>query len=88
MTAEEQEIECDVYRSQRKADYYLYVPADDGLDRVPEALLQQLGAVEKTLTFTLTRERQLAREDATQVMSNLEAKGYHLQLPPPEGRLL
>ena len=35
-------MECDVYKSLKKEDYYLYVEAGEGLSRVPEALLQQL----------------------------------------------
>lgn len=76
------EIECDVYKSLRKEDYYLYVDASDGLERVPELLLKQLGEVEKTLSFTLTEDRKLAREDPGRVMSNLQSEGYHLQMPP------
>ncbi|MBO6556347.1 MAG: YcgL domain-containing protein [Pseudomonadales bacterium] len=79
-------MECDVYKSVKRENYYLYVAAGEGLNRVPEALLKQFGEVEKALTFELTPERRLAREDAEQVISNLESQGYHLQLPPADDR--
>jgi len=79
-------MECDVYKSLKKENYYLYVEAGEGLERVPDALLNQFGEVEKALTFELTPDRKLAREDAGQVLSNLESQGYHLQLPPADDR--
>ena len=79
-------MECEVYKSVKKENYYLYVEAGEGLDRVPEALLKQFGEVEKALTFELTPDRRLAREDAEQVISNLQSQGYHLQLPPADDR--
>lgn len=80
-------ISCDVYKSLQKENYYLYVNAEDGLSRVPEALQAQLGAMEKALSFELTPARKLARVDAAQVLANLQSEGYHLQLPPPFGGL-
>ena len=78
------EIECDVYRSSRKANLYLYVKAGDDLATLPEQLMAQFGAPELALSFTLHAERNLAREDPLRVMENLEVQGYHLQLPPAD----
>ena len=77
-------IACDVYKSVRKANYYLYVPADQGLERVPEALRQQFGEMELALTFELTEGKSLAKEDPAIVIANLREQGYHLQLPPAD----
>ena len=55
-------MECDVYKSLKKENYYLYVEAGEGLERVPDALLKQFGEVEKGLTFELTPDRKLARQ--------------------------
>ncbi len=76
-------IACDVYKSVKKANYYLYVPADKGLEQVPEALLQQFGEMALALHLELSEDRRLAREDPVVVMANLREQGYHLQLPPP-----
>lgn len=75
-------IACDIYKSVAKENYYLYVPADQGLGQIPEALLQQLGEVEIAMSLELTEERSLAKEDPVVVMANLKEQGYHLQLPP------
>ena len=79
-------IICDVYKSESKENYYLYVKSEEGLDRVPEELLTQFGEMEKALSFILTESRRLGKEDPLVVMANLQTNGYHLQLPPAEDR--
>ena len=78
------EVECDVYRSVKKEYLYLFVPADEGMAGVPDELLAQFGEPEKALSFTLSQERDLAKEDPVQVLQNLLQQGYHLQLPLAE----
>ena len=79
-------IECDVYKSLNKENYFLYVKTGQGLDGVPTELMSQFGESELTLTFTLSKDRQLAKEDAATVLANLDEQGYHLQLPPADQR--
>ena len=78
------EIECDVYRSSKKENLYLYVKAGEDPAKVPGELLAQFGEPELALSFTLHAERSLAREDPLRVMANLESQGFHLQLPPAD----
>jgi len=75
-------ILCDVYRSSKKPGIYLYVRKDEGLARVPEELMLTFGTPKHALSFKLTAERKLAKEDASKVIENLQEQGYHLQLPP------
>ena len=75
-------ILCDVYRSSKKPNIYLYVEKGEGLSRVPEELLATFGTPEHSLSFKLTADRKLAKEDAAKVMKNIQDQGYHLQLPP------
>ncbi|MHA6493894.1 YcgL domain-containing protein [Pseudomonas borbori] len=75
---------CSIYKSPRKNEMYLYVLKSDGLARVPETLLAAFGPPALAFSLVLTPERELAREDIHQVLANLEAQGYHLQMPPPE----
>ncbi|MDQ3056528.1 MAG: YcgL domain-containing protein [Pseudomonadota bacterium] len=75
-----------VYKSQRKADTYLYLAARDDFARVPDALLTQLGALQFVLEVALTPERTLATEDAAVVRENLAMRGFHLQFPPATDR--
>mgnify|MGYP000030854141 FL=1 len=77
-------IACDVYKSVNKENYYLYVLADQGVEHVPKELRELLGKVEIALSFELTKERSLAKEDPVVVMANLKEHGYYLQLPPAE----
>lgn len=79
-------IECDVYKSLNKENYFLYVKSGEGLNGVPAELMTHFGESELTLTFTLSKERKLAKEDAATVLANLDEQGYHLQLPPADHR--
>lgn len=71
-----------VYKSQRKADTYLYLAERDAFDRVPEALRLQLGALRFVLDVALTPERRLAQADAALVRANLARHGFYVQRPP------
>lgn len=71
-----------VYKSQRKADTYVYLAARDDFGRLPESLRTQLGPLAFVLDVELSPERKLAREDAAAVRDNLAVRGFHLQLPP------
>ena len=71
-----------VYKSQRKADTYLYLAARDDFARLPEALRTQLGPLRFVLEVALTPERKLAQADPAVVRANLAAQGFHLQFPP------
>jgi uncharacterized protein YcgL (UPF0745 family) len=73
-----------VYKSQRKADTYVYLRERDGFGLIPEPLRNSLGALAFVLELEFTPERRLAREDITVVRSNLLALGFHLQFPPSQ----
>lgn len=68
-----------VYKSQRKADTYVYLAARDDFARLPEPLRAQLGALQFVLEVALTPERRLARQDPAVVRANLAARGYPLR---------
>ncbi|TWT22584.1 YcgL domain-containing protein [Luteimonas marina] len=71
-----------VYKSQRRADTYVYLAARDDFSRLPEPLRTQLGALQFVLDVALTPGRKLARENPEDVRANLAARGFHLQFPP------
>ncbi|WP_225772349.1 YcgL domain-containing protein [Pseudomonas sp. Marseille-Q5115] len=79
---------CSIYRSPKKNEMYLYVLKSDALARVPEGLLTAFGAPHHAFDLVLSPERQLAREDIHKVLENLDAQGYHLQMPPPEAEYI
>lgn len=71
-----------IYKSQRKADIFVYLAARDDFARLPEPLRTQLGPLDFVLEVALTPDRKLAREDAEVVRGNLAARGFHIQFPP------
>jgi uncharacterized protein YcgL (UPF0745 family) len=79
---DQQTILCDVYKSTKKAEVYLYVDRAEGLDRVPESLILELVDPEVCFSFKLTPDRKLARGNSISVIKNLKEQGYYLQMPP------
>jgi hypothetical protein len=73
---------CQVYRSSRRQEMYLYVDKAEGLERVPEVLLQQFGEPEAVMLVHLDGKRRLARADADTVLKEIREQGYYLQMPP------
>lgn len=73
---------CDVYKSVKKQDVYLYVSKAEGISRVPELLLEHFGAPQHCLTLVLTPERTLARASAEKVLEAIAEQGFYLQMPP------
>lgn len=78
---------CQVYRSARKPETYLYVPKATGLQEVPQALLDQFGDAEVVLTLLLSAERKLARVSASDVLAAIDSQGFYLQMPPTSAEL-
>ena len=71
-----------VYKSQKRADTYVFLAGRDDFTRLPEPLRMQLGALTFVMEVALTPERKLARENPAEVMANLAARGFHLRFPP------
>jgi uncharacterized protein YcgL (UPF0745 family) len=66
---------------------YLYVSKQEGLERVPETLLQQFGEPEPVMLLNLDGRRKLARADADKVREQIREQGYYLQMPPGPAEL-
>ena len=79
---------CEIFRSPRKAEMYLYVDKQIGLAEVPASLLSQFGEPESVMTLLLTPERKLARTSAAEVLENIHDNGFFLQMPPTHAELL
>lgn len=75
-------MQCVIYRSSRKADSYLYIEKEDEFSRVPQALIEMLGHLEKVMELELSEERKLANADINNVRQCLKDQGYYLQMPP------
>lgn len=75
---------CSVFKSSRKDETYLYVDKRDQLKRVPEPLLEMFGTALHVMDMPMTKKRELARVDTAKVLSEIDTKGYFLQMPPPK----
>ncbi|HSH48258.1 MAG TPA: YcgL domain-containing protein [Halomonas sp.] len=73
---------CEVFRSSRRDEMYLYVDKQRGLADVPESLLERFGTPLPALTLVLTADRPLARVSAAEVMNGIAEQGFYLQMPP------
>ncbi len=71
-----------VYRSRRREETYLFLPAQAAYDELPEALQTHFGEAESFLEFTLYEERYLSQSDSRAVLNALREQGFYLQLPP------
>lgn len=75
-------MNCQVFKSARQADTYLYLPDSTGFDVLPESLMDVFGTPEKVMNLTLEAGTRLAQADAAQVIQAINEQGYYLQLPP------
>lgn len=73
---------CRIYRSDRKAETYLYLTQDLTFDDLPVELRRAFGEPAFVMQLKLSAKRRLARVDVGQVLEQLEARGFYLQLPP------
>ncbi|QOR38358.1 YcgL domain-containing protein [Billgrantia diversa] len=79
---------CEIFKSSRKDEMYLYVDKRQGLAEVPEALLERFGKPVSTMTVILTPEKTLARAKTSDVMAAIRDKGFYLQMPPVKDEYL
>lgn len=80
-TSKPAEIECTVYKSQKKDETYIFIPTTTALSELPEELLKVLGQTEMVMTLKLTAEKKMARGTAKEIMKSIETQGFHLQMP-------
>lgn len=76
------QIICQVYRSSKKADMYLYVDKKHDLSRVSGALLALFGKPQAAMVLLLNKDRKLAVANIVEVMQQIEEQGFYLQMPP------
>ncbi|MCG6657267.1 YcgL domain-containing protein [Halomonas campisalis] len=79
---------CEVFKSPRKDEMYLYVDKRTGLAEVPEALLERFGEPRSAMTLILSADKRLGRAKAADVMAAIRNKGFYLQMPPAKEEYL
>ena len=75
-------MHCFIYKSLKKTDYYLFVERENNFERVPETLLNMLGALELVMSINLDKREKLSQASPAEVRQLLVEQGYFLQLPP------
>lgn len=75
---------CQIFRSSRRAEMYLYVDKARGLEDVPEALLRHFGEPLPVMVLALDAGRRLARVSVEEVLEAIAERGYFLQMPPAQ----
>ncbi|GHC31639.1 YcgL domain-containing protein [Aidingimonas halophila] len=73
---------CEVFKSSSREGMYLFVDKREGLEHVPDALLERFGEPVAIMTLLLTPERRLARASTKDVMDSIVDSGFYLQMPP------
>ena len=73
---------CKVFRSDKKAETYLYLAKGGEFADLPRELQQTFGEPAFVMNLELSTDRKLARVDVEKVMQGLQESGYYLQLPP------
>ncbi|MFL3654605.1 MAG: YcgL domain-containing protein [Halioglobus sp.] len=79
---------CQVFRSSRKQEMYLYVDKSRGLQDIPDALMAQFGEPTPVMVLLLTPEKKLARANVAAVLDDIKEQGFYLQMPPTAAELL
>lgn len=74
-------MQCYIYRSSIKEGLYVYLADESGLQKLPPAILKQLGTPEYAMSLELDAQKKLGQEDTQTVLDNLAKQGFHLQMP-------
>ena len=81
MTDTKIELECDIHKSLKKDETYIFIPVATELSDLPKELLSVLGQTEKIMTLMLTPEKKMARGTAQEILNSINEQGFHLQIP-------
>lgn len=79
-----QAMQVSAFKSAKKNELYLFVPQENGLEKLPNELLVMFGEPQHVIDFELTHDRKMGREDPLKVLDGLKTKGYFIQMPPNE----
>ncbi|MDR5898568.1 YcgL domain-containing protein [Halomonas vilamensis] len=79
---------CEVFKSPRKEEMYLYVEKRNGVADVPDVLMERFGKPVPVMTMMLTPDKPLARVKAADVMAAIREQGFYFQMPPAKEEYL
>ena len=79
---------CQVFKSSRNQEMYLYVEKARGVQDIPDDLMTRFGEPLPVMLLLLTVDHKLARADAAEVLASIERQGFYLQMPPTSAEFL
>jgi uncharacterized protein YcgL (UPF0745 family) len=79
---------CQVFKSSRNQEMYLYVEKARGVQDIPDDLMTRFGEPLPVMLLLLTADHKLARADAAEVLASIERQGFYLQMPPTSAEFL
>ena len=74
-------IVCEVYKSRKKDDMYLYVNKEQGLNTLSEPLLTYFDQPIQVMTIILQPGRKMGITTSDKILDEIETQGYYLQMP-------
>jgi hypothetical protein len=75
---------CDVFKSKRVQGMYLYVEKAQGLEPVPDILLDKFGPAQHVMTLLIKPEQALSLVSGERVLAGISERGFYLQMPPQD----
>ena len=75
-------MHCQVFRSQKNDETYLFLAADQPFEELPEDLRATFGEPVFVMALKLSSKSKLARVETQSVLESLRERGFFLQLPP------
>ena len=75
-------MNCQVFRSEKKDETYLFLASHQPFDDLPEDLRVMFGEPAWVMDLELSPKSKLARVETKSVLKSLHECGYFLQLPP------
>jgi uncharacterized protein YcgL (UPF0745 family) len=75
-------MNCQIFRSKKKDETYLFLAKDQSFDDLPEDLRATFGEPVYVMALKLSSKSRLARVETQSVLESLRERGYFLQLPP------
>ena len=75
---------CNIYKSSKEKEMYLYVEKKDDFSIIPGELLKRFGEPIFVMKIAISEDMKLARVDPNDVLKMIKEKNFFLQMPPIE----
>jgi uncharacterized protein YcgL (UPF0745 family) len=79
---------CKIFKSNIRRDYYIFIPKEKDFEALPEGLRTDFGEPVFVMEIEVTPEKKLARNNAHQILQDIDDQGYHLQMPADDHFLI